>query len=118
MMLFGEKIEKENRNKIVILLVLAILWRIEMGDKIQTSIRDSYIFPTLGFLLFALITGEITRKLYRSFRPESKIFLYNYTEAQIEKKRDQLTLNFAIFWAFAWLVLAFFEVLKDIWVQS
>ncbi len=109
MILFGEKIKKKNKVHVIIILVLAIIWRYFMGDGIQPEIGDPYVFPTLGFFACAIVFGEISRRLFRFFFKKKPNRKEKYIKPEInlnrlDKAEDKEALRFGIFWSIIWVV--------------
>ncbi len=104
MRLIGHDIKSSNFTKVIILLGIGIVWRIVMGDTLNTQIRDPYIFPVIGFLMVSVILGELTCRLYRFF-----VKIDNSKPKPIlEMQGDQEALYFGIGWGIFFILLTLF----------
>lgn len=115
MSILGEEIKSSNLSRVTIIFIIAIIWRIYMGDTIQPKIRDPYIFPIIGFFMVAIICGELTRRLFRVFfkkgkkhHKKQKYILPEEALKTRESQGDIEALNFAIFWSFLWMMMAIY----------
>lgn len=102
----GENLKRANKSRAILLLVIAVAWRIVSEGDFSDLLGDPYIYPVIGFFMVATIVGELTRK-FISILP-----FKTTTEPINERHKDQLedtaALNFGIMWGFIYLLLVLF----------
>jgi len=106
MNLFGEKIKQSNLGRIILIIGIAIVWRIILGEISWEGRTNKYAFPVIAFVFLAILSGELTRKIVRLFFKERNVpkNAMKSINEKIESNRDTETLNFSIFWSIVVLI--------------
>jgi len=106
MYLFGEKVKQSNFGRIILIIGIAIVWRIVLGEIYWEGRTNKYAFPVIAFVFLAILFGELTRRFVRVLFKEKNISkkALKSTHNKIEDKRDLETLNYSIIWSIAVLI--------------
>ncbi len=101
MYLLGEFVKSSNLSRVIVLLIVAIIWRIFLGNNIEIALREPYITPVLGFLVIAVVIGELSRRLFRFFfkkrdNRQTKLMSPENRVRFFKQKDETETLNIAI----------------------
>lgn len=107
MLLFQEEIRKYNKSKILVIVVLMILWKLQSsGNYIKKELLENFtenpvgnffeivsiIFEIFGFFVLMIVLGELIRKLYRLMVKKTS----NLQSEGQDKIEDQEALNISI----------------------
>jgi|GEM_PF-2716081 len=113
MYFLSEKVKSQNVVRVFILIALALVWLILIKDNITSSIhgKHQYILYLGGTFVASILSGEITRKLIRTFvplkiKPKNKHHQITNSNKIKEDRSDIEALNFGIAWIIIWIGLA------------
>jgi len=101
MNLLGEEVENEHVYRIVVLLVIATIWRFFGVDTMKGT-----FMPITSFALGMLILGEMLRRIVRLFVKEKEFIKGSPESKALEKKRNNDTLNIALGFGLVCLIIS------------
>lgn len=111
MYFFDNRIKPQNISRVVIILVLATILKVSIGDGVDFGPRYPYVFVIFGFFIAAVIAGELSRRILRflvplRILPKNKHHEIENLNKIKNNKSDIEALNFGIIWSIIWICLS------------